>query len=199
MEDARAGKARHAAAVITQRIDPGCERAYEELLKGIHREVQRFGGFLSREVIKSVRGHQLEYSFILHFDSDSNLNRWERSPERQKWLSRMSKLTAHSTPLQVLTGLETWFTLSTDQAIVPPFRYKMAVVTWLAIFPLITFLSYGMGAVLTAAGLDLPVIGRTFIATALAVPLMTYVLMPRMTRLFASWLYDDRSGGRTSR
>ena len=87
-------------------------------------------------------------------------------------------------------ALETWFTLSTDQAIVPPLRYKMAIVTWLAIFPLITLVSWAMGAVLTAAGRELPLIAHTFVATALLVPLMTYVVMPRMTRLFAGWLYD---------
>jgi antibiotic biosynthesis monooxygenase (ABM) superfamily enzyme len=190
MEDGRGETSKPAAAVITQRIDPASERAYEELLQGIHAEVQRFGGFLHREVIKSRRGHQLEYNFVLHFDSEANLNRWECSPERQKWLSRMSSLAAESTPLQVLTGLETWFTLSTDQAIVPPLRYKMAVVTWLAIFPLITLMSWAMGAALADFRLGLPLIAHTFIATALLVPLMTYVVMPRMTRLFAGWLYD---------
>jgi hypothetical protein len=39
---------------------------------------------------------------------------------------------------QVLTGLESWFTLPTQPGLPPPPRYKMALVTWVTIFPLIT-------------------------------------------------------------
>jgi len=172
-------------ATIAQQIDPKCEQAYEALLAAIHMEARAFGGFLSREVIKGTAGPHLEYTSVLHFDNEANLHRWERSPERLRWLSRMSSMVTHTTPLQVLTGLETWFTLSAGQAIVPPPRYKMVVVTGLAIFPLITLLSYAIAAV---AG-ELPTVVHTFISTAMLVPLMTYVVMPRMTRLFQRWLY----------
>jgi antibiotic biosynthesis monooxygenase (ABM) superfamily enzyme len=33
---------------------------------------------------------------------------------------------------------------------------------------------------------------RTLVITALVVTLMTYVVMPRLTRLFSFWLYPDR-------
>src|SRR5262249_38959792 len=39
---------------------------------------------------------------------------------------------------QVLTGLESWFTLPTQPGVPPPPPYKMALVTWVTIFPLIT-------------------------------------------------------------
>ncbi len=96
----------------------------------------------------------------------------------------------YSTPLQVICGLETWFTLAPGEAIVPPPRYKMAIVTWLAVFPLITAMSY---ALQTAADI-LPVVARAFISSLVLVPLMTYVVMPRMTRLCERWLYPGRSG-----
>jgi hypothetical protein len=35
----------------------------------------------------------------------------------------------------------------------------------------------------------LPVVVRLGITTAVAVPLMTWVVMPRVTRLFRVWLY----------
>lgn len=184
-EDEQPNAAGSVAARIAQRIDPASERAYEELLVGIHEAVRRFDGYLRREVIKSVSGPHLEYTTILHFDSADSLRRWEGSPERLEWLSRMTGLAAHTSPLQVLTGLETWFTLSTDGPIIPPPRYKMAAVTWLALFPLITLQAYAMATVAS----DMPLIAHAFVATAMLVPLMTYVVMPRMTRLFARWLY----------
>ncbi len=185
MEDGQTGADGAVTATITQRIDPACEQAYEGLLAGIHAEAKAFGGFVRREVVKSRAGQHLEYTHIIHFNSEDTLRRWEHSPQRHKWLTRMSDMAAHTTPLQVLTGLETWFTLSADHAIVPPPRYKMAIVTWLAIFPLITLLSYAMAPV---AG-SVPMVVRTFVSTLVLVPLMTYVVMPRMTRLFQRWLY----------
>jgi antibiotic biosynthesis monooxygenase (ABM) superfamily enzyme len=37
--------------------------------------------------------------------------------------------------------------------------------------------------------LGIPIWLRVLVGTALVVPLMTYLVMPRMTRLFKSWLY----------
>jgi uncharacterized protein len=39
---------------------------------------------------------------------------------------------------------------------------------------------------------QLPMLLRTLILTGVMVTLMTYVVMPRLTRLFAFWLYPDR-------
>lgn len=185
MDEGQAGAAGSVAARISHRIDPANEQAYEEILAGVHEAVLRFDGYLRREVIKSTSGPHLEYTTILHFNSAGSLHRWENSPERLAWTTRLTALAAHSTPLQVLTGLETWFTLATDRPIVPPPRYKMAAVTWFALFPLITLLAYAMAA----AGIDTSIAAHSFIATVILVPLMTYVVMPRMTRLFARWLY----------
>ena len=172
-------------ATIAQRIDPACEPAYEALLAGLYEEVKDFKGFVGRQVIKSAAGPHLDYTFLLHFDCEASLRRWERSPKRLKWVGRMSSLAERTTPLRILTGLESWFTMSVGQAIVPPPRHKMAVVTWLALFPLITLLAYA----LEFLGDDLPLVAHAFLSTLAAVLLMTYVVMPRMTRLFARWLY----------
>ncbi len=61
----------------------------------------------------------------------------------------------------------------------------MALVTWLTIFPLITAIVGITGPLLE----DLPVVARLGITTGLAVPLMTWVVMPRVTRLLRGWLF----------
>jgi antibiotic biosynthesis monooxygenase (ABM) superfamily enzyme len=64
----------------------------------------------------------------------------------------------------------------------------MVVVTWLGVFPIvmITFSVFGHWLSL------FPTLVRTLVFTAVMVTLMTYVVMPRMTRLFSFWLYPDR-------
>jgi antibiotic biosynthesis monooxygenase (ABM) superfamily enzyme len=65
----------------------------------------------------------------------------------------------------------------------PP-RHKLALLTWAAAFPLMTALTMLLGWLLN--GLPLP--GRTLLMTGLLIGLLTYVIMPRLTRLCAAWL-----------
>ncbi|GAB6939821.1 hypothetical protein ACQP60_19760 [Isoptericola variabilis] len=69
-----------------------------------------------------------------------------------------------------------------------PQRYKMAVVTWIAAYPLITLL-LSVGAPLIRR---LPVVVTTLVLSMTLVCLMTFVVMPLMTRLFAGWLRETR-------
>jgi antibiotic biosynthesis monooxygenase (ABM) superfamily enzyme len=66
----------------------------------------------------------------------------------------------------------------------------MALLTWITIFPLITAIVAVTGPLLE----ELPLVLRLGITTALAVPLMTWVIMPRVTRLLRGWLYPDPQG-----
>ena len=58
----------------------------------------------------------------------------------------------------------------------------------LAVVPVVFILFSVFGQWLTL----LPALLRTLVFSAVTVTLMTYVIMPRMTRLFSFWLYPDR-------
>src|SRR5262249_39108100 len=126
-----------------------------------------------------------EYVYIFRFDTYAHLRQWEDSPERQMWVERAQALTEGNPRKQVTTGLEYWFTLP-GAPNAPP-RAKMAAVTVLAIYPL----SLAVPAALAPALSVIPAIGRGLLVSVLLVLLMTYVVMPRMTRLFAGWLYPS--------
>jgi uncharacterized protein len=78
---------------------------------------------------------------------------------------------------QVLTGLETWFTLPGRPGVPPPPRYKMAILTWIAIFPLVTLVAILLGPVLERLSL----VPRLAITTAVTVPITTWLVMLRVT------------------
>lgn len=65
----------------------------------------------------------------------------------------------------------------------PP-RYKLFLLTWLAIYPLITFILHFFGKFLNL--LPLPI--RTLILTGTLVYLMTYWVMPMLMKTFRGWL-----------
>lgn len=66
----------------------------------------------------------------------------------------------------------------------PP-RYKVAVLTWIALYPTITLFSW----LLTRLGpIDPPLPLRTLVLTALLVPAMVFLLVPALTRVLEPWL-----------
>lgn len=66
----------------------------------------------------------------------------------------------------------------------------MAVITLLTLFPLIQLANVTLEPLLEL--LPLPLLLRSLIITAILVLLMTYVAMPRMTKLFSGWLYPKK-------
>lgn len=173
--------------VISRRVKPECKAEFELFLSDITTACEKFHGHLGSNIFPPVNSDDPEYRIIFKFDRLSNLRNWEASPERKYWFDIAEPLTVSPPQIQVLTGLETWFTLSGKASITPPPRYKMTVVTWLAVFPLITFISL----ILKQQLLILPLVFRVAIITAIAVPTMTYLLMPQMTKLFSGWLYPS--------
>ena len=176
-------------AVASRRVKPGREREFEEWVSGILAEANKAPGYLGSEVLRpSDSGDDDEYRIVFRFDHASNLHAWETSEERHRWLDKSRPLLREEENVRVLTGLETWFTLPSKAGEPAPPRYKMAAVTWLAVFPVVTVIFSLFGQWLNL----LPVLLRTLVFTLVMVTLMTYVIMPRMTRLFSFWLYPDR-------
>lgn len=175
-------------AVASRRVKPGREDEFEAWVSGILSEANGFPGYLGSEVIRPSGPEDDEYRIVFRFDQESNLHAWETSEERRRWLRESRPLLQEEEKVNVLTGLETWFTLPSKPGEPPPPRYKMAVVTWLGVFPVVTVIFSVFGRWLEM----MPTLLRTLVFTVVMVTLMTYVIMPRMTRLFSFWLYPDR-------
>jgi uncharacterized protein len=166
---------------VLKHVKPGYEPEFETILAELLTAAEGFDGHLGATVFRS----NSEYRIVFKFDHLTNLRQWENSAIRHKLVEKANQLTEGKGKFQVLTGLETWFTLTSNQAIVPPPRYKMLIVTCLGSFPTITLLNFLVQPQLTV----FPPLLRTLISMILLLSLMTYVIMPRMTRLFAGWLY----------
>jgi len=172
-------------ATVTRLVKPGHEPAYEEFLAGINGAAKAFPGYLGEEVFRPAGGAGGEYRIIYRFDSPAHLRGWLDSGERAAWLARAEPHVAGPMRTEFLTGLETWFTLPTQPGAPPPPAYKMAIVTWAAIFPLITLVVAASAPLMGG----LPLVPRLAVTTLVTVSLMTWVVMPRVTWLLRRWLY----------
>jgi antibiotic biosynthesis monooxygenase (ABM) superfamily enzyme len=70
----------------------------------------------------------------------------------------------------------------------PPKKWKMAVLVWMAIYPTITSL-YALWGNDFEKITPLPL--RTFVTTAIVVPLMVFAIIPLLQKLLWSWLSDS--------
>jgi uncharacterized protein len=175
---------------VIRRVRPGHEPFYEKFLEGIIAAASEFPGHLGVEVFRPQSATAGEYRIVYRFDNAAHLRAWLDSPEHAAWVERAEPHAIGPTRTSFVTGLESWFTLPGQPATPPPPPYKMALLTWIAIFPLIT------GIVAATAPLleGLPLVLRLGITTAVAVPVMTWVVMPRVTRLLRGWLYPQGVG-----
>jgi uncharacterized protein len=173
--------------VTSRRVKKGREDDFEKWLEGIGEAASKFPGYVWRKVRRPRDHDRAEYVVVFKFDSYVHLAAWTDSPERHDWLERVKPLVLDEFKETVLTGLETWFTLPAKPGALPPPRYKMALVTFCVVFPL----SQALGALFANLLPALAPILRSFLASVLLVVLLTWVVMPRVTRLLARWLYPS--------
>jgi uncharacterized protein len=173
---------------VSRRVKPGHEPFYEQFLEGIIAAARRAPGHLGVEVFRPENASAGEYRVVYRFDTGEHLRAWLDSDERAAWIERAEPHVIGPMRTQILTGLETWFTVPGRPGTPPPPPYKMAVLTWITIFPLITLVVIVLEPLLEG----LSRVPRLAVTTAVTVPIMTWLAMPRVTRLVRGWLYPDR-------
>src|SRR5262245_37733526 len=117
--------------VVRHRVKPGREAEFEEWLRGISQASLAFAGHLGFNVIRPADPARPEYLVLFRFDTLDNLERWENSDERRRWMERLEPLTTRASARERQTGMDVWFTPPAGHT--PPPRYKMAVVTLAAL------------------------------------------------------------------
>ncbi len=167
---------------VARRVAPGRAREFENWVGGILHAAASFPGFLGGGALRPGRLGD-DWHIVYRFASPAQLERWESSRERQEWLARGGGL-MDETGVQRVSGLETWFSLPGRTAPAPP-RWKMALVALLAIIPLVLT----MNVLVLPHVVDWPPVARTVLFSGTLTALMTWVVMPRMTRLFGGFLY----------
>lgn len=172
---------------ISVKAKRGHEKEFEEWLEDVGRAASQFTGHQGLTVLRPAGNASEEYVYIFRFDTYAHLKEWEDSEVRRQWVAQLQNLTEGKAKKQVLTGLEYWFSLPGAVTMAPPPRYKMMIITILAIYPLSTFLPPLLSPFLGF----LPPLVRALLIVIVLVLLMTYAVMPLMTRLFARWLYPS--------
>jgi antibiotic biosynthesis monooxygenase (ABM) superfamily enzyme len=169
-------------------------KEFEEWLSGISKEVSRQEGSMGIDIIRPTDNESKpEYVIIFRFNNYDNLTKWEKSSIRNEWLQKGRELVEADPDVQKLTGLEFWFTPYFKQKssplipLSPPPRYKMAIVTIPVISILLLTLVPQIHVLTEMLLIPYPI--RLVIALMITVLLMTYLIMPLLTKLLRPWLF----------
>lgn len=175
--------------IARRRALPGHTAEYEALVREMFDRMRTAPGFAGAELIPPTEpgGH---HQVVVNFRDEATLKAWDDSPERDAILGRMRSHAEGEPEHRRLSGLEAWFTPAVVPASMHPPRFRMAVVTWMGIWPLASFFIWFLGPVLTGWGL--PFLAVTFVNTILIVACMSYLVMPRLTRLMKPFLNARR-------
>ena len=175
--------------IARRRARPGREREYEALIREMFGVLRAHKGFLGAELLPPEQAGG-DYQVVIHFDSEAALVAWDDSPARRTMHVKLREVTEGEPDYRRLSGLEAWFAPAVVPASMHPPRARMAFVTWLGIFPTVSFFLWFVLPWLQG----LPFLPRTALLTALIVATMTWVVMPRLTRLMKGFLSPGSRG-----
>ena len=171
--------------VVTRNLVPGRERDYEDWGRRVVAASAGYGAtghtFLTPDVGTPRR------VLIAQFPNEGAARAWDQSEERNRLVQEATRFSTMD--MQRVTGLEAWFTLPSILSIIPPPPWKQLLVTLIGAYPLVVLVS----ALIMPRLIGWPLLLRSAVLPVILLTLMTYVVMPPLTRLFRTWLYPPRA------
>src|SRR6185369_3372690 len=112
-------------------ILPGCETEFQQALREFLQASFAHGGVQGASMLTPPQGSDSrEYGILRTFANEQERDAFYASPMFKAWEERARELTEGEPIYRPLHGLEAWF-----RAPHPPARWKMAVATFLGVFP----------------------------------------------------------------
>lgn len=128
-----------------------------------------------------------EYGIMRSFASAADRDAFYRTPLFKDWLARVEPMIEWESPRRQLNGLEAWFRNQTEP--MPP-RWKMALLTWIAAWPVSMFVS---AVVALTLGRNIPQVLQGALVAAGLVIALTWVAMPFLVKIAHPWLHPKNA------
>lgn len=173
--------------VVRRRVKPGAEADFEHAMQEFIRFALAFPGNRGINVLRPHPGAAREYTVVDRFADRDARQAFKASADYRAWMGRLGELTEHEPYIEEQGGLGGWFTPPEAPRPSPPARAKMALVTFLGVYPLTSTLPPLFAWLLPGWH---PLLSN-IIVTGLIVAALTWLVMPFLTRLFAPWLFNQ--------
>jgi antibiotic biosynthesis monooxygenase (ABM) superfamily enzyme len=176
-------KSKTVTSLISRSIKPGYEKDYDDWLRRFLEFERKALGYLGTTVVLPGGTNSNIRYIIRRFTDKASMDIWDNSPDVQRLLQEANRYSTRH--YEIATGLETWFMLPNLRPVMPPPRWKMAIVVFVAAYTT-SMLSRSLLGFLFS---DWPLIASTLIYSTILVISLTYLLLPILSRIFKRWLY----------
>jgi uncharacterized protein len=172
---------------VTRTAKPGFEALFEQALHDFVQRSLSLPGQQGVHIMRPAPGSgSRDYGIVRKFRDREALRSFHESDEYRTWIESVNKFTEGDPRTEELSGLESWFTLPGTRLRAFP-RWKMAIATFLGVYPVVTFLSLTLSPLINSWQFLL----RGAFFNACVVTVLTWVVMPFITRNLHSWLNKE--------
>jgi antibiotic biosynthesis monooxygenase (ABM) superfamily enzyme len=172
---------------VVRTVKPGRETDFEQALHEFIRKSLSLPGQMGVHIIRPAPGSDSrQYGVIRAFSDKGALAAFRSSPVYADWTQFAVEMTEGPAHTEELCGLESWFTMPGAPLKALP-QWKMAIATYLGVVPVTMFLALTLGKFIGKWNF----VSNNLAFNAFVVALLTWVVMPLLTRTLGSWLRSD--------
>ena len=177
--------------VVSHPVDPDQVDEFLAWQRRVTDAERAFPGFGGSELFRPVPGAQEDWTAVFRFDTEEHLNDWLESPERKRLLEEgphFQDFELH----RVANPFGSWFSFGAGAEAEAPAKWKTALSVLVGLYPTVVLLTLGISEIWE----DGELWETLLLGNVLSVSLLTWVVMPTVTRALHFWLSPDpRSAG----
>lgn len=169
---------------IVRRVRPGCEAEFQAALRDFFQTSFDHPAVLGVSMLVPPPGSSSrEFGILRTFATAEERDAFYASALFRTWDQRARLLTEGEPVYRQLHGLEAWFRSANS----PPPRWKMALLTFTAVYPLTSLLPLRFERWFA----PLHPLLVNVVTTAVVVGSLTWIIMPLLTRALRGWLHPE--------
>lgn len=173
--------------VVRRPINKGDIAKIEAQIDELVATCEQFPGHLGGIVLRNKTGQMAERVIVLRFSDKTVWEAWREHPDTIGRIAALDDETGIKGERNFAEGIAGWFDLPGVTGLKAPPKWKMAVVTWISIFPLLLLVSILLQPITSGFGPFL----RLAVGTVICVPIMTWIAMPMARRMLRRWLFKS--------
>lgn len=174
------------SVAISRTPMPGREADLMAWADGISKAAHTYPGHLDARIYPPDETDNGDLILAFSFTDADSLSAWEHSDERRSWLQQLDGLVAGEATTHSISGFEGIFAHAPGQPVVPPPRWKTAIVIAIAIYPISLLLTW----LLAPQTADWNILLRVLLNVVIIVPYMAWIGVPYLTRWMRGWLHS---------
>ena len=169
---------------ITDHVPLAEKDRYEALVEELHQLFKVQAGFLSVDIVRHNRSHQVEYTILSRWSNEAAAANWQQDKIIRFKLSQVEAITGGTVQVVQATGLGMW--IDHAEGVPPnlPPTWKRITMNVLAVYPMLLLLT-ALGAPIIGG---LPKALQILVIVIVLSALITWPIMPSLNKVLRTWL-----------